>query len=77
MHMKSVVSSNIDSIGYENGALRIQFRNGRTHEYTGPKVPEYHDGLMKAESVGKYFIANIRFCPRTKSELVSTQTEAI
>jgi hypothetical protein len=59
MEMKTVKSSNIGKIGYENKKLRIEFKSGGLYEYN--KVPEktYRD-FVKADSVGKYFHAKIR-----------------
>lgn len=57
--MIPVSSSNLESVGYENGILCIAFHGGRIYEYTG--VPEsVYQGLMAASSHGKYFHAYIR-----------------
>jgi hypothetical protein len=69
MQRKPVVSSNIRSIGFENGAMEIEFANQRVYRYTGPKVREHYDGLIAATSPGKYFAASVRTCPETKCEL--------
>lgn len=59
MQMIPVSSSNLESVGYENGVLCISFHGGRIYEYTG--VPEsVYQGLMAASSHGKYFHAYIR-----------------
>lgn len=59
MKMIPVSSSNISSIGYENGELYIQFHSGGTYVYTN--VPEsVYNNLMSAGSHGKYFAANIK-----------------
>lgn len=59
MQMIPVSSSNLESVGYENGVLCIAFHGGRVYEYTG--VPEsVYQGLMAASSHGKYFHAYIR-----------------
>ena len=59
MRMIPVSSSNLESVGYENGILCIAFHGGRIYEYTG--VPEsVYQGLMAASSHGKYFHAYIR-----------------
>ena len=58
MQMFPVSSSNLESVGYENGVLCIAFHGGRIYEYTG--VPEsVYQGLMTASSHGKYFHAYI------------------
>lgn len=54
-------SSNIEGCGYdpETKKLIVMFKNGSCHRYSD--VPqEHYDGLMGAESAGKYFHANIR-----------------
>lgn len=55
-----VNSSNIGSVGYDSGSdtLEIEFINGGTYQYSG--VPEgVYEGMMGADSKGKYFHANI------------------
>jgi hypothetical protein len=55
----AVNSSNIRSIGWEDGELEVEFNNGRTYVYE--KVPEAtFRALIAAESVGSYFDANVR-----------------
>jgi hypothetical protein len=57
--MKSVISSDIASIGYENGILHIRFNSGGLYEYSNVPISVYN-GLMSAGSHGKYFHAYIR-----------------
>ena len=55
-----VNSSNISSVGYDpdSQTLEIEFNNGGVYQYSG--VPEsVYDGMMGADSKGKYFHANI------------------
>jgi hypothetical protein len=53
MHRTPVVSSNLESVGYENGILEIRFHGGGTYQYLG--VPEHlYCGLMNAPSKGTY-----------------------
>jgi hypothetical protein len=59
MDRQSVESSNIKSIGYENGTLEVEFLNGGIFNYENVP-PEEHAALMKAESVGKHLHANIK-----------------
>lgn len=59
MVMHPVSSSNIASIGYENGNLYIRFLNGSTYEYFDVPQSVYAE-LMSAGSHGKYFHAFIR-----------------
>ncbi|WP_406451677.1 KTSC domain-containing protein [Streptomyces sp. NBC_00876] len=50
-----VVSSNLDSVGYDRqiSMLEVQFRNGRIYQYAG--VPEsVYSGLVNAFSKGAY-----------------------
>jgi hypothetical protein len=51
MEMRSVYSSHVSSIGYENGNLIVEWANGRTSEYSG--VPEnVAEEVMNAPSIG-------------------------
>jgi hypothetical protein len=51
MYRTPVISSNLESVGYENGILEIRFHNGRTYQYFD--VPEHlYQGLMNAQSKG-------------------------
>ena len=59
MKMIPVYSSNINSVGYENNTLYIQFNNGSVYAYYN--VPEsVYRGLMNASSHGKYHAAYIK-----------------
>lgn len=59
MNMIPVSSSDISSIGYENGTLHIRFHSGGLYRYTN--VPQsVYNGLMSAASHGKYFHAYIK-----------------
>lgn len=59
MRMIPVSSSNIQSIGYENGTLYIAFHSGGLYSYSG--VPEnVYQSLMAADSHGKFFHAYIK-----------------
>ena len=56
LRMIPVVSSNLASVGFENGILYITFHSGGTYWYRG--VPKsVYDALMSAPSHGKYFYA--------------------
>jgi KTSC domain len=70
MNRTSVKSSNIKSIGYSDGVLEVEFKRktadsaedsqpGQVYQYEGVPAAEY-EALMKAESIGKHFSANIR-----------------
>jgi len=61
MQMQPVSSSQIAAVGYDAGerVLGVQFHRGARYDYAG--VPrEVYEGLIAAESVGKYFGANIK-----------------
>lgn len=73
MNRQAVQSSLIRSIGFEDGVMEIEFPNRRVYRYTGPKVEEHFNGLMKAPSVGAYFSANVRRCPDTTCEPVPAE----
>jgi hypothetical protein len=61
MKRQQVESSNLRSVGYDESRqlLEIEFRNGRVYRYTGVPRAEYEE-LMRAPSLGRYFLANIR-----------------
>jgi len=61
MQMIKVASSQIDAVGYDAGqrVLGVQFHRSGRYDYTG--VPQdVYDGMLAAESVGKYFGANVK-----------------
>lgn len=59
MNMLPVSSSNLSSVGYENGTLYVRFNNGSLYAYSG--VPEsVYRGLMSASSHGKYLAAHVK-----------------
>lgn len=61
MERQYVSSSNIASIGYdnENMVLEIEFLSGAVYQYYD--VPQsIYDGLMAADSHGKYLAAYIK-----------------
>jgi hypothetical protein len=54
MNRTPVSSSNLESVGYENGTLEIRFHSGGTYQYSN--VPEHvYQGLMGATSKGSCF----------------------
>lgn len=59
MNMIPVTSSNISSIGYENGTLYVKFNSGGLYTYSGVPESEYR-ALMSAPSHGKYLAAYIK-----------------
>lgn len=59
MYRKFVSSSNIRSIGYDNGTLEVEFNSGGIYQYKN--VPQnLYTGLMTASSHGSYFAQNIK-----------------
>lgn len=61
MNRKSVTSSNIASIGYDESSetLEIEFKNGGVYQYFD--VPErVYKGIMSASSHGEYLAQNIK-----------------
>lgn len=63
MERTPVSSSNISSIGYDvdSQILEIEFHGGSVYSYSGVPLSEY-EGIMNADSKGKYFHANIKNC---------------
>ena len=61
MERKSVSSSNIASIGYDEATstLEVEFLNGSVYHYYDVPDNEYQS-LMSADSHGKYLAANIK-----------------
>lgn len=59
MKMISVSSSDIASIGYEDGTLHIRFHSGGLYAYFD--VPEFlYVELLSASSKGRYFHSHIK-----------------
>jgi len=61
MKRHSVVSSNIDYVGYEESSqtLEITFRSGGVYEYSNVPEPIF-SALRAASSVGRYFAVHIK-----------------
>ena len=59
MDMIPVSSSNIHSIGWENGILHIHFYSGDLYEYIGVPATVYN-GLLLAKSHGRFFFDHIK-----------------
>ena len=57
--MHSVISSNLSSIGYEDGNLIVKFHNGGLYRYYDVPVGIYND-LMGAPSKGQYLHYKIK-----------------
>jgi len=61
MEMKPVNSSNLTAVGYDEAKklLKVAFKDGSI--YTYEEVPKaLYDGLLAAESQGKFFNIQIR-----------------
>ena len=56
MLIQSVKSSNIDAIGYEDGTLKVRFRNGGEYEYPDTSEADHAD-FMESASKGKWLNA--------------------
>lgn len=61
IEMISVVSSNVDSIGYDpkTQTLRVRFNNGSVYEYMNVSAMEFEQ-LKTAPSIGSYLNRNIK-----------------
>lgn len=59
MNMISVDSSNLESVGYENGTLYIRFNSGGLYSYSNVSISVFN-GLLATDSKGKYFDRNIK-----------------
>lgn len=59
MERKAVESSNIASIGYENGTLEVEFKNGGIFQYLDVPAEDYGK-LIASKSAGKFLHGNIK-----------------
>ena len=59
MHRIPVESSNLATVGFASGVLEIEFKHGGVYQYFNVPTSVY-EGLMTAESKGKYFHQFIR-----------------
>ena len=61
MERTPVTSTDILSVGYDadQEVLEIEFIKGAVYQYSGVPVGVY-EGIMAADSKGKYFHANIK-----------------
>ncbi len=59
--MIGVTSSNLKAVGYNECSqeLQVEFHNGGSYIYSGVPV-EVFNALMESNSVGSYFMRNIR-----------------
>ncbi len=65
MLRNKVVSSNIQSIGYDEKTkvLEVEFYNQKVFQYT-PIAPEGYQLLLSAESIGSFFNQHIKNNPQ-------------
>ncbi len=59
MQMVPVNSSNLSSVGYENGVLYVSFHHGGLYAYDGVP-PHVHRELMAAASHGQYLARYVK-----------------
>jgi len=61
MDRTPVKSSNIRSVGYDEGSktLEVEFSSGSVYQYHDVDA-EKHKALMGADSIGKHFSAHIK-----------------
>jgi hypothetical protein len=59
MERKQVKSSNVASIGYDNGIMEVEFSNGNLYRYAGVTEADYK-ALSEADSIGKAFHSIVR-----------------
>ena len=59
MEMIAVKSSNVHSIGYENGTLYVRFLTGALYEYYDVPGAEY-DAFLNAPSKGRFVYYRLR-----------------
>ena len=59
--MNDVVSSNVESIGYDESTqtLRVRFLSGTTYDYKNVSTMEFAQ-LKNAQSIGSYLNRNIK-----------------
>jgi len=59
--MIEVKSSNLAKVGYDSATntLKVLFKDGQEYWYSN--VPsELHENMMKAESIGKFFVSQVK-----------------
>lgn len=59
MQRRAVRSSNIRSIGWENGTLEVEFHDGGVYRYSGVPESVFH-AFLNAYSKGSFFHDHIR-----------------
>ena len=59
MQMTPLKSSNLHSVGYAAGTLRVQFHSGDIYDYLGVS-PATYTGLLAAKSPGTFLHQRIK-----------------
>lgn len=59
MDMIKVASSNIDSIGFDENGLMVQFKNGSKYQYADVDLALYNE-FLKSGSKGQFFNTRIK-----------------
>ncbi len=61
MERTPITSTNLSAAGYDEASqtLEVEFNYGAVYRYAGVPLNEF-EGLMNADSKGKYFNANIK-----------------
>lgn len=61
MNRIPVISSNLQSVGYDEKTkiLEIKFKTSGVYQFADVP-PDVHQGLMQASSKGKFFISHIK-----------------
>jgi KTSC domain len=67
MIQTQVESSNVAAVGWQDDKLMVKFNRGDIYRYDGVPLSVYND-FVNAESVGRFFHANIKAYPYTKIE---------
>jgi hypothetical protein len=58
MQRRPVTSSNVNSLGWEDGTLDVAFHSGHIYQYAG--VPEgVYQAALGANSVGRYIAMHV------------------
>lgn len=59
METRSVSSSNLRRVGFDEPCMYVEFKNGEVYCYQDVSYSTF-DALTKAESAGKFFQQNVR-----------------
>jgi hypothetical protein len=61
MERTPITSTTLNAVGYDEDSqtLEMEFKTGSVYQYAGVPSSEF-EGLMNADSKGKYFNANIK-----------------